>query len=110
MQKDLRGANMPENDLLKQLVQQLDSTGKTISADSITHVDRMKVAICGDPKTGKSNVVARTARKPLLVYDFDDRAESIAGTKDTIIKTLVDLQDDNPIAWAAFESDLGTLL
>jgi hypothetical protein len=69
----------------------------------------MKVAICGDPKTGKSNVIARTARKPLLMYDFDDRKESIAGLQDVLIKTLVDTTDTNPVAWAAFESDIGTL-
>jgi hypothetical protein len=99
-----------ENELLASLVGQLNSTGKVVDSASITHVDRMKVAICGEPKTGKSNVVARTARKPLLVYDFDDRAESIAEHKDVMIKTLVDTTDTNPVAWGAFESDLGTLL
>jgi hypothetical protein len=98
-----------ETNLLEQLVQQLDSTGQSIRSENITNVDRLKVAVCGEPKTGKSNIVARTCRKPLLVYDFDDRKESIAGLKDIVIKTLIDTADDNPLAWGVFESDIGTL-
>ena len=97
---------MPENDILKTMVQQL---GGVVDSEQITNVDRMKVAICGDPKTGKSNLVARTARKPLMVYDFDDRKESIANIKDVYIKTLVDKNDETPTAWMGLESDLGTL-
>jgi len=100
---------MPENDLLKRAIAQLNSTSSTIEATSITHVDRLKVAVCGEPKTGKSNIIARTARKPLLHYDFDDRKESIAGMEDVVIKTLFDLKDLEPKAWGIFESDIGTL-
>ncbi len=100
---------MPENDLLKKLVQDLSSDGKVIDSMTITNVDRLKVAIAGEPKVGKSNLIARTARKPLLVYDFDDRKESIAGLQDVLIKTLVDQKDDEPHAWATLESDLATL-
>lgn len=78
-------------------------------ANSITNTDRLKVAICGEKKSGKSNIIAKTARKPLLHYDFDDRPESIAGAKDTIIKTLVDTDSTLPKAWAELESDLGSL-
>lgn len=39
---------MPENDLLLAAMQTL---GGCRSAESITNVDRLKVAICGDPKT-----------------------------------------------------------
>jgi len=95
-----------ETDLLAELTQQL---GSTKNAEETTHIDRLKVAVCGEPKVGKSWLIARTCRKPLLVYDFDDRAESIAGSKDTIIKTLFDTDDTVPKAWLEFESDLGTM-
>lgn len=97
---------MLENDLLTAALQVLPGCRK---AEDITNVDRLKVAICGDSKTGKSNVIARSSRKPLIHYDFDDRAESIAGTKDTIIKTLYDKNDTTPTAWSEFESDISTL-
>lgn len=92
-----------EQDLLTQYI-----TG-TVQASDINKVDRLKVAVCGDEKTGKSNLIARTARKPLLVCDFDDRRESIAGQKDITIKTFVDKDAGQPSAWGELESDLGTL-
>ena len=98
-----------ETNLLDQLVQQLNSTSAIKIATDMSHVDRLKVAIGGVPKSGKSYLIAKTARKPLLHYDFDDRSESIAGAKDTIIKTLVDKTDDQPVAWGILESDIGTM-
>lgn len=80
-----------------------------ISASSITNTDRLKVAVCGEKKSGKSLLIAKTARKPLLHYDFDDRKESIAGQPDTIIKTLVDSDSTMPISWGVLESDLSSL-
>ena len=97
---------MPEESLLQKLTTQL---GGCVVATDITQVDRLKVAICGEPKTGKSNVIARTARKPVLIYDFDDRKESIAGQADVIIKTLVDKEDTKPEAWGKLESDIADL-
>lgn len=79
------------------------------SASSVTNTDRLKVAVCGEKKSGKSKLIADTARKPLLHYDFDDRRESIAGAKDTIIKTLIDSDSTNPSAWGILESDLSSL-
>lgn len=92
-----------EQDLLTQYI-----TG-TVQASDINKVDRLKVALCGDEKTGKSNLIARTARKPLLVCDFDDRKESIAGQKDITIKTFIDKDAGQPSAWGEFESDVSTL-
>lgn len=97
---------MPENKLLEQAIQQLQGCHKS---EDITHIDRLKVAVCGDTGTGKSCLIARTARKPLLHYDFDDRRESIAGIDDVVIKTLVDKNDETPTAWNTLESDIGTL-
>ena len=79
------------------------------SADTITNTDRLKAAVCGEKKSGKSKLIADTARKPLLHYDFDDRRESIAGAKDTVIKTLVDTDSTMPQAWGILESDLASL-
>lgn len=97
--------------LENQLLSNMQALGNCVDSATITNVDRMKVAICGDPGTGKSNVIARTARRPLMHYDFDDRKESIAGFAEgqVVIKTLVDKNDTTPIAWNMFESDLGTL-
>jgi hypothetical protein len=78
-------------------------------ASTITNTDRLKVAVCGEKKSGKSKLIADTARKPLLHYDFDDRRESIARAKDTIIKTLVDSDSTQPKAWSILESDLSSL-
>jgi len=78
-------------------------------AGTITNTDRLKVAVCGEKKSGKSKLIADTARKPLLHYDFDDRRESIAGAKDTIIKTLIDANSTTPQAWGILESDLSSL-
>lgn len=79
------------------------------SASNVTNTDRLKVAICGEKKSGKSKLIADTARKPLLHYDFDDRRESIAGATDTIIKTLIDSDSTTPQAWGVLESDLASL-
>lgn len=80
-----------------------------IPTTQITNTGRLKVAICGEKKSGKSKLIADTARKPLLHYDFDDRKESIAGAKDTIVKTLVDTDSTLPVSWGILESDLSSL-
>jgi AAA domain len=97
---------MPENKLLDQALLTLKGC---VDSSTVTNIDRLKVAICGEPKTGKSSVIARTARKPLIHYDFDDRKESIAGIPDTYVKTIYDKTDTSPTAWSEFESDIGTL-
>jgi len=65
---------------------------------------RFKIAIHGRPKTGKSKF-AVTIPGTKIVYDFDDRAVSIAGTPDCLVKTLKDTQS-NPTACAQIETDL----
>jgi len=82
--------------------------GGVFSAKSITQVDRLKLCILGEPGAGKSWLVS-TGRKPILVYDFDDRSESIAGKPGLYIKTLVDANQGTPTAWAELEKDLGVL-
>jgi len=78
----------------------------TVNASDITKVDRIKAAVVGDPKSGKSKLIADTARKPLYLCDFDDRKESIAGAKDTVIKQYLDPDAMMPEGWNALEGDV----
>jgi hypothetical protein len=95
-----------ENKLLEDALLQL---GGCTDSTTITNVDRLHVAICGPPGSWKSNTIARTARKPLLHYDFDDRKESIAGLSQVTIKTLIDRTDEEHIAWMQLENDVSVL-
>lgn len=47
-------------------------------SEDIKQEARLKIAILGKPKSGKSWLAA-TAPKPVRYYDFDNRAESLAG-------------------------------
>jgi hypothetical protein len=80
----------------------------TKNASDITKVDRIKAAIVGEPKSGKSKLIADTARKPLFHCDFDDRQESIAGAKDTVIKQYLDPDAMTPNGWNSLEGDIAT--
>lgn len=53
-------------------------------SENIRQEDRLKIAIVGDFKQGKSWLAA-TAPKPVYIFDFDDRAESLAGKSGLII-------------------------
>lgn len=77
-------------------------------ASDIEASDRLKAAILGKPKSGKSWFAA-TAPSPILIYDFDDRAESLAGKGGGVfIKTLIDVQG-KPTVVKAIEQDLSLL-
>src|SRR6266567_670893 len=78
-----------------------------IPATSIQETKRLKAAIIGPPKNGKSWFAA-TAPGKKLVYDFDDRAISLAGKPDTVVKTLRDSLT-NPTVVAALEADISNL-
>jgi hypothetical protein len=95
-----------ETDLLNKA---MSAIGGCIDSMTVTNIDRLHVAVCGESGTGKSNLVARTARKPLYVMEFDNRKESIAEIPGVVIKQYLDKSDDNPTAWANLESDIGTL-
>lgn len=49
-----------------------------VPSESLASDERLKIAIVGDFKMGKSTLAA-TAPTPAVVFDFDDRAESLAG-------------------------------
>lgn len=66
---------------------------------------KLKIAILGMPKSGKSWFAA-TAPKPIMYYDFDNRAVSLAGKPGLKIKTLVDINQNSPVAMKQIEKDL----
>ena len=70
---------------------------------------KLKIAIIGEPKTGKS-WFASTAPAPVFVADFDDRAESLRGRENVFIKTYKDLDPNNPNAIADLETDLQLMI
>lgn len=96
---------MPENDLLAAAMQQI---GGCIDSTKVTNIDRLHVAVCGESGTGKSNIIARSARKPIYFCEFDNRKESIAEIPGVIIKQYLDKSDDKPTAWASLETDVST--
>jgi hypothetical protein len=72
------------------------------ASDKLQQEDRLKIALVGDTGVGKSWLLS-TAPKPIMEYDFDDRAESLAGKPGLIIKskpTMVDIERDLSIAKA----------
>jgi len=77
------------------------------AATELSSTNRLKIAIVGKPKSGKSWFAA-SAPKPVMVYDFDDRAESIAGKEGVFVKTLVDVDQQKPTGMKEIESDLST--
>jgi hypothetical protein len=82
-------------------------TGVT-ETTKLTQYDRIHLIILGEPGSGKSRLAA-TARKPALVYDNDDRRESIAGIPGVYVKTVVDRDPTQPTAWQQMEQDTGVL-
>jgi len=75
-----------------------------IDATGIEQTEHIKAAILGAPKSGKSWFAA-TAPGPVLVYDFDDRAISLAGKSGVKVKTLRDTLD-SPTVITALETDI----
>ena len=67
-------------------------------AEEITPFEDLRLALVGKEKSGKSRVTA-TGRKNVLVLDFDQRKESIAGFKGVFPVTFHDAQwPDQPTA------------
>lgn len=65
--------------------QSLESAFGATTGESLTQENRLKIAIVGEPKTGKSWLAA-TAPGPVMIFDFDDRSESLAGKPNLIVK------------------------
>lgn len=79
-----------------------------VEASTITELDRLKLMLLSEPGGGKSWLLC-TGRKPILVYDFDDRKESINGKPGVYIKTIIDRDQHIPETWQKLEQDVGSL-
>jgi hypothetical protein len=69
---------------------------KGTPSEQIKATDRLKIAILGKPKSGKSWFAA-TAPGPIRYYDFDDRSESLEGKTNLFIltrPTMLDVETD----------------
>jgi len=66
------------------------------------------IAIVGPPKSGKSWAACTIAEAVGVTYvaDLDNRAESIKGKKNIIVKTYVDEEQIRPHAWNELEKDV----
>lgn len=80
-----------------------------IEASQIDATGRLKIAILGLPKSGKSWFAA-TAPGPIMYYDFDDRAISLSGKPNIFVKTLQDKSQRNPQAMQELERDLSNFV
>lgn len=73
-----------------------------VASVDLAQENRLKIAIVGEPKTGKSWLAA-TAPGPVLIFDFDDRAESLAGKPGLIIKrkpSMIEVEQNLSVAKA----------
>ena len=67
-----------------------------INSESLSPTNRLKIAIVGKSKAGKSTL-ATTARTPMRYYDFDDRPESLAGKPGLFVlskPSMLDVETD----------------
>lgn len=71
--------------------------------------DQLRVALVGKEKSGKSRLAA-TGRKPVLFFDFDGRAASVAGVKNAYAISYLDQTGTKqPDAFTDFIGHLSTL-
>jgi hypothetical protein len=99
---------MPTEELaLARTFSELDLEGITgvKKATDIEKTEDIKMALVGLPKSGKSKTTS-TAPKPVFVWDFDDRSESIAGTPGLFVKTLVDKNQKEAKAFQELLNDI----
>lgn len=76
-----------------------------VATEELPAVMPVRLAIVGPPGVGKSWLAA-TAPKPIMYYDFDNRAASLRGKHGIRIKTLVDADPNNPSVINELENDL----
>lgn len=77
-----------------------------LEAKDIKPFDRLKLALTGEPGSGKSWTAA-TAPVPILVHDFDGRRESLAGKPGIQIIDYKNLAPKD--RWPTFLTNLGML-
>jgi hypothetical protein len=72
-------------------------------------VGKLKLALIGYEQNGKSRLAA-TARKPVLVHDFDNKRESLRGLPGVFVITYIDPQwPQQPTAAQDFLTNIGRL-
>ena len=77
--------------------------------EEVTEVGKMKLAIVGYEQNGKSRLAA-TARKPVLVHDFDNKRESLRGLPGVYVMSYVDpVWPNQPTAAQDFLTTIGKL-
>jgi len=76
-----------------------------VATEELPVIMPLRLAIVGPPGEGKSWLAA-TAPKPIMYYDFDNRAASLRGKHGIKIKTLVDSNPNNPTVINELENDL----
>lgn len=76
-----------------------------IDATNLPAIMPLRLAIVGPPGEGKSWLAA-TAPKPIMYYDFDNRAASLRGKEGIKVKTLVDTNPNVPTTINQLENDL----
>lgn len=84
-----------------------ESIEGVLKSEDFSPSDRIKLALVGLPKSGKSTT-ATTSEKPVFIWDLDDRKESIAGRPGVYIKTLVDIDKENPTSYQTLLTDIGS--
>lgn len=75
------------------------------AATEIKPYERLKVAIVGLPKVGKS-WLACTAPGQIYVADFDERSQSISGKPNVFVKTYKELNPKAPTMMSQLEQDI----
>jgi hypothetical protein len=78
-----------------------------VDMEKATPFDRLRLALVGHEKTGKSRLAA-TGRKGVFVFDWDGRRESLAGMKGVKAVTLIDPGDISKVP-TAFTDGLNML-
>ena len=78
---------------------------QAISMEKSTPSDRIRMALVGGDKTGKSRL-ASTGREPVLFIDADNRRESLAGRKGVYVLTIVDSNQMSGMQPTAFSEML----
>lgn len=91
-----------------ELAQYIEGIKLAYAATTIDPAANLAIAILGEPKTGKSWLAATIAEAVgvTFVADLDNRAQSIAGKPNIIVKTYTDQIQTKPQAMKELESDV----
>lgn len=80
-----------------------------VNLEESTPMDQLLIALVGKEKSGKSRLAA-TARKPILFFDWDGRAASLAGRKGVYAVSFTDqtgyMQPDAADTWLSIMTQL----